>query len=118
VAERAPEPRTGGIQEPPSTPEGINHSRSLTIFTNPSKLESNSTFGRETLQISLEEIRLNSYNPNAMDSATFKALLRDMSKGGPDAIDPILVRARPRLNSPAWSRSQRTLKVRWNPTPI
>lgn len=46
----------------------------------------------ETVPVALDRIRLNDYNPNAMDAETFRALLKDMKDGGPDAIDSILLR--------------------------
>jgi len=46
----------------------------------------------ETVTVALDRIRLNDYNPNSMDTVTFNALLKDMEEGGPEAIDPILIR--------------------------
>jgi len=46
----------------------------------------------EVVSVALGQIRLNDYNPNAMDTETFNALLKDMGEGSPEAIDPILLR--------------------------
>ncbi len=46
----------------------------------------------ETISIPLDQIRLNEYNPNSMDAETFSALVKDMEEGGPEAVDPILLR--------------------------
>jgi len=42
--------------------------------------------------VTLDQIRLNTYNPNSMDEETFNALLKDMKGGGSEAVDPILLR--------------------------
>ena len=46
----------------------------------------------EIITVALDQIRLNDYNPNSMDAETFNALFKDMEEGGPEAVDPILLR--------------------------
>jgi len=46
----------------------------------------------EIVTVALNRIRLNDFNPNSMDGETFNALLKDMKDGGPEDIDPILLR--------------------------
>jgi len=43
--------------------------------------------------VSLDQIRLNTYNPNSMDAETFNALLKDMEEVGLEGVDPILLRS-------------------------
>jgi len=46
----------------------------------------------EAVIVALGQIRLNDYNPNSMDAETFASLLSGMKDGGPESIDPILIR--------------------------
>ena len=55
----------------------------------------------EIVDVALDRITLNDFNPNSMDAATFNALLKDMKEGGPEAIDPILLRPHEELGTGA-----------------
>ena len=46
----------------------------------------------EVVTVALDQIRLNTYNPNSMDAGIFESLLQGMKEGGPESIDPILLR--------------------------
>ena len=46
----------------------------------------------EAVIVALDQIRLNTYNPNTMDAETFNALLKDMEEVGLEGVDPILLR--------------------------
>ena len=70
----------------------------------------------EIITVSLDRISLNDFNPNAMDAETFNALLSGMKEGGPETIDPILLRP---LEEAAYEivdgehRTRAALKLDW-----